>query len=179
MPYINTDTRQYPVSEHEIREAFPDVSFPVPFQAPEPFAWVFPSPLPAHDPVSQAVREGAPALTDKGHYEQQWIIEAFPDEVVAVNRAAAAEQALFAAKAARHALVAEIKVTTAAGRVFDGDEDSQNRMSRAINGLDEGEEMQWILSDSTEVMVSRGELREALRLAGIAMTSIWVVPYLP
>lgn len=72
MSYINTQTHQYPVSEQDIRNFNPNTSFPTPFVAPDEYAVVFPAPQPTHDPIIQAVREIAPVLTDKGHYEQQW-----------------------------------------------------------------------------------------------------------
>lgn len=70
--YINTTTLQYPLSERDIRAGFPDTSFPVPFAAPEGYAWVFPAPAPAHDSVIQYAREIAPVLTTKGTWEQRW-----------------------------------------------------------------------------------------------------------
>ena len=72
--YINTDTQQYPITETQIRELFPNVSFPVPFVPPNNFAPVFPVPQPSFDPVVQVAVEGKPVLTAKGHYEQTWVI---------------------------------------------------------------------------------------------------------
>ena len=72
MAYINTQTNQYPVTEQDIRLVYPNTSFANPFVAPDEYAIVFPSPQPTHDPIIQAVREIAPVLTVKGHYEQQW-----------------------------------------------------------------------------------------------------------
>lgn len=80
-------------------------------------------------------------------------------------------------KAARAELVAAIAVTTVAGNTFDGDEDSQNRMARAIAGMDDTDETMWVLANNALIMVGSVELREALRLAGIAMTTIWMAPY--
>ena len=78
MSYLNTLSLEYPVTEPMIRLYYPNTSFPVPFVAPEGYALVFPSPQPAHDAVTQHVRELAPVLTIKGHYEQQWeIVELF------------------------------------------------------------------------------------------------------
>ena len=75
--YINTQTLQR-TSESDIRAAFPNTSFPVPFVAPEGYAWVFSSPPPEFNPVTQRAQETAPVLTVKGHYEQQWeIVELF------------------------------------------------------------------------------------------------------
>jgi hypothetical protein len=90
--YINTTTNQYPVSQSEIRAAHPNISFPVPFTPPAGYSWVFPAPQPPYDPVTQGVCEIAPALTDKGHWEQQWQVYAFPAETAALNQAAKAQQ---------------------------------------------------------------------------------------
>lgn len=110
------------------------------------------------------------------------------------------EEIRTAAKAVRAIAVAAITVTTAAGNTFDGDEGAQGRMSRAVAGLDtltdrlrtgspiqlpEGAgpiyrvvgdeyEMIWVLADNSSAFVSRGELREALVLAGATQASIWV-----
>lgn len=81
------------------------------------------------------------------------------------------------AKALRQAEVDALVVTTASGKAFDGDEQSQDRMSRAINALNPEETTTWVLSDNTPTLVSREELQEALRLAGAAQTAIWVRPY--
>ena len=79
--YINTETQEYPVTEMQIRELFPNVSFPVPFVPPSNFAPVFPAPQPSYDHVVQVAVEGKPVLTEKGHYEQSWdlIIDRFTD----------------------------------------------------------------------------------------------------
>ena len=81
------------------------------------------------------------------------------------------------AKALRQAEVDAIVITTISGKAFDGDEQSQDRMSRAINALNPLETTLWVLSDNTPAMISREELQEALRLAGAAQTAIWVRPY--
>lgn len=72
MPYINTQTNQFNITERDIRNAYPNTSFPSPFVAPDEYAVVFPAPQPTHDPIIQAAREITPVLTSKGHYEQQW-----------------------------------------------------------------------------------------------------------
>ena len=70
--HINTSNQHYPISEQEIRLAYPNTSFSQPFKAPDEYAWVFPAPQPEHNPTYQTVREVPPVLTTKGHYEQQW-----------------------------------------------------------------------------------------------------------
>lgn len=92
--YINTETQQYPITEMQILEFFPNVSFPVPFVPPNNFAPVFPAPQPSYDPVVQVAIEGKPVLTEKGHYEQSWRLEALPPETVAQLKQERYEQAL-------------------------------------------------------------------------------------
>ncbi len=60
------------------------------------------------------------------------------------------------------------------GLVFDGDEMSQARMSRAIISLDDGEEMNWTLADNSIELVSKENLKQALRLAGAKQSELWV-----
>ena len=71
MAYINTHTQQYPVSEAQIRAAYPHTSFSIPFVAPEPYVWVFPTPQPDYDVATQGVMEAAPLWTGKV-YQQGW-----------------------------------------------------------------------------------------------------------
>lgn len=80
-------------------------------------------------------------------------------------------------KDARTQAVACITVTTAGGRTFDGDENSQGRMARAILGMQsqpEGATVQWVLHDNTVVDVGIVELQEALTLAVLRQTELWV-----
>lgn len=83
-----------------------------------------------------------------------------------------------AAKQARAAAVENIKVTTAAGNTFDGDEISQTRMSRAILVLSTGAaaSVPWVLADNTVIQADAVELTEALALAGAAQAALWVLP---
>lgn len=85
--YINTSNSQI-VSEQEIRQAFPDISFPTVFVPPEGYFYIFPSPPPTFDPLTHSIREISPELTNLGHYEQRWETVDLPLEVVA-NLAAA------------------------------------------------------------------------------------------
>lgn len=77
-------------------------------------------------------------------------------------------------KTQRSESVRAIKVTTAARNCFDGDEESQTRMARAIIGLDDGELLGWVLADNTQIEVDSVELKEALKLAGAAQSALWV-----
>jgi hypothetical protein len=61
------------------------------------------------------------------------------------------------------------------GMMFDGDEESQSRMSRAIVSLNPGEVTLWKLADNTAANVTREQLQAALRAAGAAQTALWFV----
>lgn len=80
-------------------------------------------------------------------------------------------------KQQRSEAVKNIKVTTASGNVFDGDEASQARMARAILGLEAvGPEatVTWVLADNTVIEATAAELREALALSGAEQAKLWV-----
>ena len=74
------------------------------------------------------------------------------------------------------AVVEAIQVTTTAGNTFDGDEESQGRMARAILGLESvpNATVTWVLADNSEIQVTTAELREALALAGAEQARLWV-----
>lgn len=73
--------------------------------------------------------------------------------------------------------VANIKVQTQSGKVFDGDERSQDRMARAITAMGTYDTVNWVLSNNSVIEVTKEELVEALRLAGNKMSEEWVKPY--
>lgn len=194
MTYINTATGVYPVTESEIRAANPNTSFPVPFQAPEEYALVFPTPQPEHDPVTQTARQVSPVLTAKGHYEQAWeVVSRFVEytdqhgvthtvaeqeaAAVAADQAAKAAAAREEAKRKRAEAVAQIKVTTSSGHTFDGDEESQTRMTRAILAMQANgtASVTWVLADNTAIQAAAAELTEALALAGAEQARLWVL----
>lgn len=87
------------------------------------------------------------------------------------------DQVRAAAKAARTIAVENIKVTTAAGNTFDGDETSQTRMARAILVLSTGAAaaVPWVLADNTVITADTAELSEALALAGAEQARLWVL----
>jgi len=78
--YIKLSNSQYPISENQIKEAFPDVSFKQPFTPPVDYAWVFPTPKPEYDTIIQRVIEITPTLSTKNEWEQQWsVVSAFTE----------------------------------------------------------------------------------------------------
>ena len=84
--YINTSTLAYPISEAQIKAATPQVSYPNPFVAPAPYAWVFPTPQPAYDWITQGVREIAPVFTSPNWY-QVWQVYALTAQQIIDNNA--------------------------------------------------------------------------------------------
>jgi len=178
MAYINTDTLQYPVSELDIRALHPNTSFPEPFTAPEPYAWVFPAPQPSYDPIAQTVRETTPAITAKGNWEQQWEVVYLPADQVLANQTAKAAQDLIARKAERQSAIDTLTVTID-GMVFDGDETSQTRMARAIVVMQAASipTISWVLHDNTVATVTVTQLTQALAAAGAEQARLWVLPY--
>ena len=72
------------------------------------------------------------------------------------------------------AIAVESIVVEVDGMLFDGDEISQGRMSRAIVSLDESEVIAWTLHDDSIEQVTREQLKIALRLSGAAQTELWV-----
>ena len=92
-----------------------------------------------------------------------------------------ADEELAQAKAERASAVSKITVTVD-GMVFDGDETSQERMSRTITAaVATGEPMTatttWVLADNTIAQPSIQQLAQALRAAGEQQTALWAVPY--
>lgn len=83
-------------------------------------------------------------------------------------------------KAERQAIVDAITVTTSTGKVFDGDEYAQSRMSRAIQAAQIASipTTTWVLSNNVPTTVTLAELQEALILSMQAMGAVWSAPYL-
>lgn len=60
------------------------------------------------------------------------------------------------------------------GMLFDGDEESQNRMARAVAAADSLlEATEWTMADNTVAEVTVQQLKTACRLAGEEQTRIW------
>ena len=81
-----------------------------------------------------------------------------------------------AEKIQRDITTAKILVTTSTGNVFNGDEVSQNRLSRAILALQLTGTLttHWVLANNVATEVGVPELAEALALSGAAQTALWV-----
>ncbi len=78
--YINTQTLDV-LSEQEIRALNPNTSFPSPFVPPEGYEYVFPAPVPVHDPVTQTINQTTPELTVLDKWEQRWeVVSIYTDQ---------------------------------------------------------------------------------------------------
>jgi len=70
--YINLQTHQVS-TEHEIRAAHPNTSFPTPFVI-DGYAVVFDAPQPDYDKYTQTIAQGVPVEALPNHWEQTWSI---------------------------------------------------------------------------------------------------------
>lgn len=84
--YIKTTTGQYPVKEQEIKDMFPNVSFPTPFTA-SGYAGVFVTTPPSFNAITQKVVEVPPAKID-GVWKQQWSVVDLDAETISNNEKA-------------------------------------------------------------------------------------------
>ena len=122
--YINTTTLTQH-SEQAIRAANPNTSFPVPFVAPEEYAYVFPAPA-TYDPVTQTATETTPEQTVLGHWEQRWTVTDKSAEVIAAEAEAkriAAIPASVSPRQIRQALTRAGLRTSVEAAVAAGDQD--------------------------------------------------------
>ena len=83
---------------------------------------------------------------------------------------------LMKAKRARKVAVANI-VVEVDGMTFDGDEISQDRMTRSIVAMTDEDSIPWVLADNSIAIVSKNQLKTALRLSGLKQSELWIVPY--
>lgn len=165
---------QFGLTFDEVRKLFPQRSFPASgVIASGPVRSYTTSTTPDYDPLTHAVREVAPV-----DGVQQWEVYALAPAQVEANQQAALLAARETAKAQRQEAVGAIRVTTAAGNTFDGDETSQTRMARAIIALQAtggAQSVTWVLADNSVIDATAAELTEALALAGAAQAAVWVI----
>lgn len=86
MAYINNITNEYPISEQDIRNLFPNTSFPQVFSPPEEYSFVFPTPTPSYDILTQYCIEDTPIFTNKNVWEQQWVLIDLDLEQISINQ---------------------------------------------------------------------------------------------
>lgn len=115
---------------------------------------------------------------EKSDIDGQWYVAGYaPMKSEEQKQKEAEAEALAQAKAERAAAVAAITVTVD-GMVFDGDEQAQERMARAVTLADSWDERtEWVLHDNTVATVTADQLKRACKAAGKAQTALWTVPY--
>lgn len=124
---------------------------------------------------TQATRIIKNCTTGEETIETYEIPDPTPEEIAAAE-AAEALRLREEAKRARQAAVDSITVEVN-GKLFDGDETSQTRMSRAILGMQATGQptITWVLADNTVTQATQAELTEAMILAGQAQAEAWVI----
>lgn len=167
---------EFPIGDLSLR--FPNSSFPANItsqsELPDGLVMVRVLPHPDHNPSVEKVSiKSAPEFV-----AGEWVVGFDVNPLSDVEKTRATEVGLFEAKARRQVAIDSLVVTAQSGKTFDGNEDAQNRMSRAITAMEDTDTLPWVLADNTIALVSRAELKEALKLAGAAMAEIWVQPYL-
>lgn len=106
---------------------------------------------------------------------EKQVYEIVPNEKSEEEKAA---EALIRAKIERAAAVDALTVEVD-GMTFDGNEEAQSRMTRAlevakITGM---ESTVWVLADNTVAEVTVTQMQRALTKAMLAMGELWVKPY--
>lgn len=162
------------VSEEEYRANHPDKIFPV-VLIPEDADPVFKSPKP--NDINCHIIRGGVIQDVLGNWIEKWKVIPYTEEELLAQSEQQAKQQRESAKQVRQEQVEAIQVTTSTGKVFDGDEISQNRMARAIIALQATNTptVTWVLADNTSTQATVEELTEALALAGAAQAAIWVI----
>ena len=85
--YIQTFTLQYPVSQQQIQANYPNTSFPTPFVPPAEYSYVFPTPVPSYDVITEGYRELPPVFIDP-NWTQVWEVYGLTQEQIDANIAA-------------------------------------------------------------------------------------------
>jgi hypothetical protein len=176
--YRNRDTGEI-LTERQFRASYDNVAFPAVLNQ-----YVFNTyridpvlayPQPTITEFQSVLRDGVKG-DGKGNWFQAWKVVDWTQEQIDAYLADKAVKDREVIKAARTEAVANIKVDVN-GKVFDGDEISQERMARAItiSNLANITETQWVLADNTIATVTVQELKDALILAGKAQAELWPI----
>lgn len=83
--FINTDTKEWPIYEGDLRLRFPNTSLPPEITTPpEPYAWVVDTEIPSFDLITQSVIETAPVNKD-GIWSRVWEVVDLSEEQIEHN----------------------------------------------------------------------------------------------
>ena len=169
MNYINKETNEVK-SYTQLRIENSSTSIPKDGTSTIMGVWkaITPTDKPVYDEYTEGVREIAPV-----NFIQKWEVYALPQAEIDANAITKLEHETRAWKSSREELVSNIEVVYG-GVVYQGDEKSQDRMSRSINALpDDTSIIPWTAKDNTPHNLTRVDLREILLDAGSQQSAIW------
>lgn len=148
-----------------------DAAFMSTYMDPHGFDIVTTPPMP-DDPAKVFILGGV--VNVNGHWQRVWAQRDKDEVELAEIAKAEAKVVREAAKAARTEAVARI-VVEVNGKLFDGDETSQTRMTRALIGMKAvlAPTIEWTLADNTSTLVTQSELAQALVLSGLEQSRLW------
>lgn len=81
MNYIHIASGEYPLTKDALRARFPNVIFPIPFEAPDGYAPVEFGTLPAHDAATHKAAE-LPPVEEGGQWLQRWDVVALTSQEI-------------------------------------------------------------------------------------------------
>lgn len=169
MKYKNIETNEI-LSYEEIDLANPSISFPADGTVDtlmDVWQVIQPSEKPLYDAYVETLVEG------ETNFVQTWTVEPLTQAEIDANAPAKYERDLKLWKGDRDILVRNIEVTYNAV-VYQGDEDSQTRMARAIVALpDDITTINWVAKDNTVNSLTRLDLQAILLDAGNQQSAIW------
>lgn len=96
MNIIHLESGEYPLTPGDVMRANPNISYPMPFELSDGYAWVTPVEPPKYDPITQKLTERPPKKTVGGTYHQFWMVEGLSDEKIEQNKQIAARQLFLA-----------------------------------------------------------------------------------
>ena len=175
---VNIETKK-PITEYEFRKKFNNVILPKKLTnellSQFNHALLEETPYPEYERFYFSLSEDD-AVNEDGIWKQQWKLEPIEHTEEEI-----ADYELLKAKQERSKKVSQITVEVD-GMIFDGDETSQERMSRAItaalaSNISTDTTTTWVLHDNTVATPTLAQLAIALRLAGEEQTKLWTVPY--
>jgi hypothetical protein len=167
----------FPILESNFRLYFADRVFPQTLTTSDVWDLGFAIFNEVERPVELAgnkIVEGSYILETDNTVSQSWEYTPLTAEEIAELEAEALRIAAVEKVNNRYTQLAASTVTSTQGNIFDADELAQNRMSRAIISMDDVETIEWILNNNSVALVTKAELVEVLKLAGINQTNIWV-----
>lgn len=178
MMLVNTETKKS-ITEYEFRKKFNNIILPKKLTnellSQFNHALLEETPYPEYERFYFSLSEDD-AINENGVWKRQWKLEPINHTEEEI-----ANYELLKAKQERSKKVSQITVEVD-GMIFDGDETSQERMSRAItaalaSNMATDTTTTWVLHDNSVATPTIAQLATALRLAGEEQTKLWTVPY--